>query len=99
MSQQLALVIAPIVTEQLPSVVALLAAAKLPTSDISARSIAFFGAFEGLLEPSASNESETWVSCGQWQSSQTVAAAGSPGRSMSDCSPKRAERASLSCTA
>jgi amino-acid N-acetyltransferase len=47
MSQQLALVIAPIAAEQLPRVVALLAAANLPTSDISTESIASFGAFEG----------------------------------------------------
>ena len=46
-SHQLALVIASVTAEQLPSVIALLAAANLPTSDISAESIALFGAFEG----------------------------------------------------
>jgi amino-acid N-acetyltransferase len=47
MSQQLTPVIAPVTAEQLPNVVALLTAATLPTSDISAGSITFFGAFEG----------------------------------------------------
>ena len=46
-SQELGIVIAPVTAEQLPMVVALLEAANLPTSDIAAERVAFFGAFEG----------------------------------------------------
>ena len=47
MFQQLAPVIASVTAEQPTDVVALLAAASLPTSDISADRMAFFGAFDG----------------------------------------------------
>jgi amino-acid N-acetyltransferase len=47
MSQQVGLVMASVTAEQLPAVVALLTAANLPTSDISAERMAFLGAFEG----------------------------------------------------
>jgi amino-acid N-acetyltransferase len=47
MSQEPVLAIAAVTAEQLPSVIALLAASSLPTSDISADGIAFYGAFEG----------------------------------------------------
>jgi amino-acid N-acetyltransferase len=47
MSHQPELVIASITADQLASVVTVLAAANLPTSDISADRVAFFGAFDG----------------------------------------------------